>query len=279
MIKDIIDNLLKFLPHNYSEDTESNLGKLINVIKNELTEINDEKNNFLIYQDVDEAYDHYLDLIGDSVGQPRTADNDSYYRLLIKSKIQQNISGGDIPTANKVFSLILGENYLGIEEGWDNTKYDNEPALVVINYKHEIIEEGINPAEPIRLDGSVLLNGDYLLNGKEVGYFENEIINFAKVVGKRIIAAGVKVIWKAPVDMETNPAHINDVSFNLTHQAQSDVTIEHNAVIYLTLKFYDGQIVDDTYLVNDTTLVETHDDLFTALTGDPDIITGGYTEI
>ncbi|MFP4017561.1 MAG: hypothetical protein ACLFUI_11075, partial [Halanaerobiales bacterium] len=71
MIQTIIDKLLNLLPHNYSKNPNSNLGKLIAIIREQLTEVNEKRLLFKKAQDIDQAEDDLLDLIGKSIGQER----------------------------------------------------------------------------------------------------------------------------------------------------------------------------------------------------------------
>lgn len=240
MIEKVLDNLLKLLPHNYTDDKDSNLGKLIEIFTEELREINNKKDYLKAMQDIDKAENSYLDLLGDSIGQKRGSYQDYKYRLLIKSRIKQNLSGGDIPTVDEFFKLILGNNYLGIKEGWDSSEYENEPALVIFRYIHEIIEGGIKPVESIKLDGSTNLNGDYLLTGKKDGYFESEIINFAKSLAKRVIAAGVRILWEAEII------------------AQTKINIEHkvNFELNKTIDTREVKKLDGNYLLNSSLMLD-----------------------
>lgn len=240
MIEKVLDNLLKLLPHNYTDDKDSNLGKLIEIFTEEFREINNKKDYLKAMQDIDKAENSYLDLLGDSIGQKRGSYQDYKYRLLIKSRIKQNLSGGDIPTVDEFFKLILGNNYLGIKEGWDSLEYENEPALVIFRYIHEIIEGGIKPVESIKLDGSTNLNGDYLLTGKKDGYFESEIINFAKSLAKRVIAAGVRILWEAEII------------------AQTKINIEHkvNFELNKTIDTREVKKLDGNYLLNSSLMLD-----------------------
>ncbi|MCF8002130.1 MAG: hypothetical protein K9K76_09760 [Halanaerobiales bacterium] len=59
---------------------------------------------------------------------------------------------------------------------------------------------------------------------------------------------------------------------------QFDKTIPNDEIIYFTLTLDDSIDVDEAYLIDDTTIIETHDDFFKAVFNDEDIITGGYVD-
>ena len=82
-------------------------------------------------RDLKKASGKSLDYLGANVGQLRQGEDDDRYRLLIQTKIIANLSMGDIPTINKVMSVLYGEDYLGIKEGYlDNLFLYNEPASI-----------------------------------------------------------------------------------------------------------------------------------------------------
>ena len=83
-------------------------------------------------RDIDKAYGKTLDKIGANVGQFRLDEDDDLYRQLIKVRIIANLSLGNIPTINKVLSVLTKDVYLGLKEVWDKEEYRNEPSKIVI---------------------------------------------------------------------------------------------------------------------------------------------------
>lgn len=83
-------------------------------------------------RDLDKAYGATLDKIGENVGQFRMDEEDDLYRQLIKVRIIANLSLGNIPTLNKVLSVLTKDVYLGLKEVWDKSEYKNEPSKIVI---------------------------------------------------------------------------------------------------------------------------------------------------
>lgn len=89
------------------------------------TSINDSRN-------IDKAQGETLDKLGANVGQFRFGEDDDLYRLLIKTRIIANLSIGDIPTINKIMSILVKDIFLGIKETWPYEKHRNEPAAIVL---------------------------------------------------------------------------------------------------------------------------------------------------
>lgn len=83
-------------------------------------------------RDLDKAFGKTLDKIGENVGQFRMDEDDDLYRQLIKVRIIANLSLGNIPTINKVLSVLTKDVYLGLKEVWDKPEYQNEPSKIVI---------------------------------------------------------------------------------------------------------------------------------------------------
>ena len=83
-------------------------------------------------RDIDKAYGKTLDKFGENVGQFRLDEDDELYRQLIKVRIIANLSLGNIPTINKVLSVLTKDVYLGLKEVWDKKEYRNEPSKIVI---------------------------------------------------------------------------------------------------------------------------------------------------
>ena len=87
--------------------------------------INDSRN-------IDKAQGETLDKLGANVGQFRFGEDDDLYRLLIKTRIIANLSIGDIPTINKIMSILVKDIFINITEAWPYERYFNEPAAIVI---------------------------------------------------------------------------------------------------------------------------------------------------
>ena len=167
----MLKDLLRRLPHNYNKDTDSNVGKLLNIFYNELTEIRDTIDRVKLWHDIDQAKGATLDRIGNNVGQPRRGLGDTLYRVMIKTRIVANLSGGEMYRINEVMKVILGEYYEGTIELWDKELYDNQPAAVII--------QSSNAPEFIGEEGEVI---------------QEDVLE----VASRVVAAGIGVDWIIP---------------------------------------------------------------------------------
>lgn len=125
-ISKVIDRLKEYLPHNYNTAEDSNISKLISILKEELTEIREEKENLEYHKDLDVAEGVFLDRLGANIGQERGSLDDEQYRILIKSKIQQNLSPGDINSLLGYISSILDVDRQKITI---TNNVDGEPAF------------------------------------------------------------------------------------------------------------------------------------------------------
>lgn len=132
------------LPERFRK--ENNL-KLYYVLYGGFDEVFAALDEIRMSRDLDKAYGKTLDKIGANVGQFRLDEDDDLYRQLIKVRIIANLSLGNIPTINKVLSVLTKDVYLGLREAWDKSEYQNEPAKIVVNlsrltenYPIELIE-------------------------------------------------------------------------------------------------------------------------------------------
>jgi hypothetical protein len=136
----MLNKLLDRLTDNYNKHTDSNIGKLFQIISGELEEVKKVFQDIKTYQDLDIAIGKTLDNIGKNVLEYRSTDNDELYRQLIKTKIIANLSQGDIETINEVAKVLVGDGFAGIKETWNDTNYDFEPAGLVIKLKtHDML--------------------------------------------------------------------------------------------------------------------------------------------
>lgn len=82
-------------------------------------------------RDISKATGKSLDFLGANVGEFRQGQDDDRYRLLIQTRILANLSMGDIPTINKILSILFEKDYVGLEEGFlDNLFLYKEPASI-----------------------------------------------------------------------------------------------------------------------------------------------------
>ena len=135
----IIYDMMRRLPDIYTKDTGNNVGKLLSLSAEELTEIEGALETTQEWRDIDTAAGTTLDRIGQNVQQPRGSMADDLYRDFIKIKILSNISGGEVETFNSALSVLLGGRGYSIREGWtfNNDPLPPEPAAILITVQQD----------------------------------------------------------------------------------------------------------------------------------------------
>lgn len=133
----MFNTLIDRLPSNYSKSKDSVNGKLYQIYASELSQIKEVFNTIKLYQDMDVSAGKALDRIGRNVLQLRDTDDDDLYRLLIKTKIIANLSKGDIETINEVCRVLLGKGFAGVQESWGSSRYQNEPAGLILKIMNQ----------------------------------------------------------------------------------------------------------------------------------------------
>lgn len=121
-------------------------------------------------RDINKAYGKTLDKIGGNVGQFRLDEDDDLYRQLIKVRIIANLSLGNIPTLNKVLSVLTKDVYLGLKEVWDKDEYNHEPSKIVIELDQRAKKYPFELVEAIKSAGVRVLTEIYYRE-KEKEYF------------------------------------------------------------------------------------------------------------
>ena len=135
------EDLINKLPHIYIKEKVSSLGKFIRVVLKELQLIEAKKDEVEEQDELNKATGITLDKHGELVRQKRGSFNDEIYRILIKSKIKQNLSGGDINYIIQYVATLFQiprENIVIKESSWGSSDY--EPAF----YDFNITPESIN---------------------------------------------------------------------------------------------------------------------------------------
>ena len=153
------------LPERFRK--ENNL-KLYYVLYGGFDEVFAALDEIRMSRDLDKAYGATLDKIGENVGQFRLDEDDDLYRQLIKVRIIANLSLGNIPTINKVLSVLTKDVYLGLREAWDKTEYQNEPAKIVVNLSRSTENYPIELIERIKSAGVRVLT-------EVLKYYDNDL--------------------------------------------------------------------------------------------------------
>lgn len=126
-----LDLLLNRLPSLFEKESDSNNYKAFTLIANQFKDSEELYATILRFWDVDQAEGVGLDRLGKDEGISRGSYDDETYRKLIKIEYIVNMSTGDIEVMNTILDAYMGENFLGLEEGW--TKYLGEPASLIAN--------------------------------------------------------------------------------------------------------------------------------------------------
>ncbi|QTL96571.1 hypothetical protein GM661_00590 [Iocasia frigidifontis] len=124
-----LEEYLNRLPDVFLKITDSNLGKFLQIFVDEISQIEKAKDNVEEISSLENAYGKSLDLHGANVGQLRGRAHDELYKLLIRSKIQSNLSGGDVNSIIDYIVTLLQINRDDIEiiePDWSAISY--EPA-------------------------------------------------------------------------------------------------------------------------------------------------------
>ena len=153
------------LPERFRK--ENNL-KLYYVLYGGFDEVFAALDEIRMSRDLDKAYGATLDKIGANVGQFRLDEDDDLYRQLIKVRIIANLSLGNIPTINKVLSVLTKDVYLGLREAWDKKEYQNEPAKIVVNLSRSTENYPIELIERIKSAGVRVLT-------EVLKYYDNDL--------------------------------------------------------------------------------------------------------
>lgn len=130
-------------PDNIDKSADSNISLFWQAIEDVLHGCDDVVGMFEVLADVERVKDiefaegDVLDLIGRDVGQPRITDDDNFFRLLIQSRIQANISAGDLDSMSRFAAAILQ-----IDVG-DLSINEVAPATIYISIPEGALSGGI----------------------------------------------------------------------------------------------------------------------------------------
>lgn len=166
------DRLIAGLTSIYDKTQDSNIGKLIKIVTNQIDEIYLINDEIKESRNVDQAFGETLDKIGEAVQQQRGELQDPTYRLLIKSKVARNRSTGDINSLLNVMSTMLD---IDISEVTLEENPGEEPASVYVEMplsaigKYELTREHfviiINRITSAGVRAYTMLNGTFELGG------------------------------------------------------------------------------------------------------------------
>lgn len=148
------DEMRKRLVDYYNKNPDSNIGKVISILYDELQILIDTQEKIKEWRSIDSAKGTTLDRIGQNVDQPRGAATDEVYRILLKSKIARNLSKSDVNTIIQVLALALNTppSEITIAQKFKDP-IDPEPAaLKIIKVPIDAITAaGMSPQQFVRI--------------------------------------------------------------------------------------------------------------------------------
>lgn len=123
-------DMFRRLTDAYTKNTDSNIGKVLLILSEQIDDVNDSFVAIENYRDLNQATGETLDLIGKSIGQPRGQATDEVYRILIRARIARNASDGTTDKIILALSLALNTDpsNVRVSELMDGGSY--EPATV-----------------------------------------------------------------------------------------------------------------------------------------------------
>ncbi|MED5050668.1 DUF2612 domain-containing protein [Anoxybacillus rupiensis] len=124
-------DMLNRLTDRYKKDPNSNIGKVIKILADELDLIKETFDRIEEWRDVEKAEGAVLNDLGANIGQPRGAATDEIYRVLLRSKVARNFSDGTIDTIIRVLSIALNTDPKEVRiQELHNDPISPEPAAI-----------------------------------------------------------------------------------------------------------------------------------------------------
>lgn len=129
--------MLKRFPDVFNKDPDSHIGRLFQIINEEMEKVRNVFSVIEQYRDIDQAKGYTLDKIGKNVEQQRGATVDDVFRMLIKVKIKRNLSDGAIDTIIEILSFLLNIDVseIDVKELWDK----GNPAAIQVDIPADVV--------------------------------------------------------------------------------------------------------------------------------------------
>ncbi|MGC4378245.1 hypothetical protein WD019_15155 [Fictibacillus sp. Mic-4] len=128
----MITDWLSKLTDNLKKDPNSNIGKLLSIVDNEIEQLKTTLIKIEQWRDINKAEGTTLDLAGENVDQPRGKATDEIYRVLIRGKEALNQSDGTINKIIEVLAITLDCKPSDINVFSLKETGENEPATIVV---------------------------------------------------------------------------------------------------------------------------------------------------
>lgn len=134
-----LNDLLKKLTDVFNKNADSNIGKIFQIVSNQMNDMQSTLDTMEIWRDIDLAEGVVLDRIGYEILQePRGGVSDEEYRLKIKTRIIVNyLSDGDIETIIKLLEVYLGDHVINVQTAANVNEgpFAGQPATLIITLK------------------------------------------------------------------------------------------------------------------------------------------------
>ncbi|MCE5168536.1 hypothetical protein LQV63_04305 [Paenibacillus profundus] len=174
-----LKDMLSRFTDAYNKQPDSNLGKLVSILHEQLQSVENTLETIQDWRDIDRARGTTLDRIGENVVQPRGQATDEVYRILLKSKVARNLSKTDVNTIIEVLALALDCDFseIRIEEKYMDPNEPEPAALSLMRVPIARLNEvGMSPyqfaqiiqktvAAGVRV-AQIDLSGTFLLSSK-----------------------------------------------------------------------------------------------------------------
>lgn len=147
-------DMLNRLTDVYRKDPQSNIGKVIKILTDELDLLKTTFDRIEEWRDVEKAEGAVLDDLGMNVGQPRGAATDEIYRILLRSKVARNLSDGTIDTIIRVISIAVNADpkEIRIQELYNDPNNPEPAAIGLIQIPlRKLNEVGMSPKQFVQL--------------------------------------------------------------------------------------------------------------------------------
>ena len=134
MSTNFLQNMLVLLCQFFGNyDATSNVGKFLEILSRQLTDLETALNDSNNILNVDTATGSNLEIFSDNLDLIRGSLTDSELRNIIKTEIRSNFSQGTHDEVREVAEVVLGEDALnGIVETYNRSDFSNEIAGIVL---------------------------------------------------------------------------------------------------------------------------------------------------
>lgn len=175
-----IDNPVKNLPDAYDKRNTSNNFKILEIERRTISVLRKDFDDISELTDIDNCYGKTLDLYGERIGQPRGKASDEQYRIMLKAKINRNISNGSFESVMSALCNTFNceDKDIQIVEGDNAGKVERIviplPILNTAGFTAQQSYSVIKSLLPIGVElKTYLTEGTFEFSGVETEYDEN----------------------------------------------------------------------------------------------------------